>query len=196
MSSTSLVFVVMLVEPFDRHRSTTIFPSLSSTFSPGCSKCPGDLSALAEMTASATMPRSPSRPPSPITDRPRPRPVSRACDRCRRRKAKVCSWTTASGYYLISISATMSAPSATAPTAAATMCAAPLICPWPDADPRPRRRPTLCPRAPIIDLCRPAAGAAAAPPVRLSTRVASTLPRSWAKVRRPPPLLRAMPSWR
>ncbi|EQL02946.1 Transcription factor, fungi [Ophiocordyceps sinensis CO18] len=42
------------------------------------------------------MSRSPSRPPSPITDRPRPRPVSRACDRCRRRKAK-CDYVGAIG---------------------------------------------------------------------------------------------------
>ncbi|PNY22937.1 Uncharacterized protein TCAP_07035 [Tolypocladium capitatum] len=37
------------------------------------------------------MPGSPPRPPSPVADRPRRRPVSRACDRCRRRKAKA-SW--------------------------------------------------------------------------------------------------------
>lgn len=46
-------------------------------------------SPMPASSSSSSMTGSPPRPPSPVADRPRRRPVSRACDRCRRRKAKV-----------------------------------------------------------------------------------------------------------
>ncbi|POR36975.1 Uncharacterized protein TPAR_02822 [Tolypocladium paradoxum] len=48
------------------------------------------------MASVGGMPGSPPRPASPVADRPRRRPISRACDRCRRRKAK-CDHVTSTG---------------------------------------------------------------------------------------------------